>query len=249
MPPPRISLTSVSPDAVRRPADSPPLFPLPIPKYMEQVYWWAYIHPRSVRLFEHEFLINAILFGNYDRLCGAMLDAMGDTVQGRVLQIACAYGDLTPRLRERLTPDATLDVIDILPIQLTSLAEKMPADPRVTLSQGDSSSLAFPDASFDTACMYFLLHEQPEHVRRATIAEAFRVVKPGGKIVLIDYHRPAPWHPMRPLLRGIFHWLEPFAIDLWTHGIEAYFPADIAPASVEKTTYFGGVYQRLVLTR
>jgi ubiquinone/menaquinone biosynthesis C-methylase UbiE len=97
--------------------------------------------------------------------------------------------------------------------------------------------------------MYFLLHEQPEAVRRATIAEAFRVVKPGGKIVLIDYHRPAIWHPMRPLLRGIFHWLEPFAIDLWAHGIEAYFPADITPASVKKTTFFGGVYQRLVLTR
>ena len=242
-------MTSVSPETINRPADAHPLFPLPIPKYMEQVYWWAYIHPRSVKIFEHEFLINAILFGNYDRLCAAMLDEMGDPVKGRVLQIACAYGDLTPRLRERLAPDATLDVIDILPIQLSSLAEKMPADSRVTLTQGDSSALAFPDASFDTACMYFLLHEQPEHVRRATIAEAFRVVKPGGKIVLIDYHRPAIWHPMRPLLRGIFHWLEPFAIDLWAHGIEAYFPADITPASVRKTTYFGGVYQRLVLTR
>lgn len=249
MTPPRTSMTTVSPEAINRPADSRTLFPLPIPKYMEQVYWWAYIHPRSVKIFEHEFLINAILFGNYDRLCGALLDEMGDPVQGRVLQIACAYGDMTPRLRERLAPDATLDVIDILPIQLTSLAEKMPADSRVTLSQGDSSSLAFPDASFDTACMYFLLHEQPEPVRRATLAEAFRVVRPGGRIVLIDYHRPAFWHPMRLLLRGIFRWLEPFAIDLWTNEIEAYFPADIKPVSVTKTTYFGGVYQKLVITR
>ena len=242
-------MTSVSPETISRPAESHPLFPLPIPKYMEQVYWWAYIHPRSVKIFEHEFLINAILFGNYDRLCSALLDEMGTPVHGRVLQVACAYGDLTPRLRERLAPDATLDVIDILPIQLSSLAEKMPADSRVTLTQGDSSALTFPDASFDSVCMYFLLHEQPESVRRATIAEAFRVVKPGGKIVLIDYHRPAIWHPLRPLLRGIFHWLEPFAIVLWAHGIEAYFPADITPASVRKTTFFGGVYQRLVLTR
>ena len=249
MTPPRTSMTSVSPETISRPAESHPLFPLPIPKYMEQVYWWAYIHPRSVKIFEHEFLINAILFGNYDRLCSALLDEMGTPVHGRVLQVACAYGDLTPRLRERLAPDATLDVIDILPIQLSSLAEKMPADSRVTLTQGDSSALTFPDASFDSVCMYFLLHEQPESVRRATIAEAFRVVKPGGKIVLIDYHRPAIWHPMRPLLRGIFHWLEPFAIDLWAQGIEAYFPADITPASVRKTTFFGGVYQRLVLTR
>jgi ubiquinone/menaquinone biosynthesis C-methylase UbiE len=30
-----------------------------------------------------------------------------------------------------------------------------------------------------------LLHEQPEHVRRATLSEALRVVKPGGKIVIV----------------------------------------------------------------
>ncbi len=24
----------------------------PVPRYLEQVYWWAYVHPKAVRLFE-----------------------------------------------------------------------------------------------------------------------------------------------------------------------------------------------------
>ncbi len=41
---------------------------LPIPRYLEAVYWWAYVHPRAVHLFEREWLVNLILFGNYGRL-------------------------------------------------------------------------------------------------------------------------------------------------------------------------------------
>mgnify|MGYP003694366549 CR=1 FL=1 len=41
-----------------------PLAPL-IPRYLEQVYWWAYVHPNAVTVFEREWLVSAILFGHY----------------------------------------------------------------------------------------------------------------------------------------------------------------------------------------
>jgi len=237
MAPPPIEATLVSPCA---PA---------IPRYLEQVYWWAYVHPNAVQLFEREWLVNTILFGNYGRLRDAALAALGETVHGRTLQVACVYGNLTPRLRRRLAPDAGLDVLDILPIQLKNLAKKMPPDERVALLQGDSSSLACPDASYDQVLLFFLLHEQPAHVRRATLAEAMRVVKPGGKVVIVDYHRPVPLHPLRLLMTGVFRKLEPYAMDLWEHEVVDFLPPRRRPAALVKQTYFGGLYQRLVLTR
>jgi ubiquinone/menaquinone biosynthesis C-methylase UbiE len=222
---------------------------LPIPRYLEQVYWWAYVHPKAVHLFERDWLVNAILFGNYGRLRDAALAELGDTVQGRTLQVACVYGNLTPRLRERLEDTATLDVVDILPIQLQNLAGKLPGDERVALLQGDSSALACPGASYDQVLLFFLLHEQPEHVRRATLSEALRVVKPGGKIVIVDYHRPVPHHPLRLLMTGVFRKLEPYAMDLWDHEIEDFLPRRAKPAAMRQETYFGGLYQKLVLTR
>lgn len=222
---------------------------LPIPRYLQQVYWWAYVHPKAVHLFEREWLVNTILFGNYGRLRDMALAELGTSVHGRTLQVACVYGNLTPQLRERLAPDASLDVVDILPIQLQNLAKKLPADERVALLQGDSSSLACPDASYDQVLLFFLLHEQPEHVRRATLSEAMRVVKPGGKIVIVDYHRPQPWHPLRLLMTGVFRKLEPYAMDLWNNEIEAFLPRRRKAAASTKQTFFGGLYQKLVLTR
>jgi ubiquinone/menaquinone biosynthesis C-methylase UbiE len=243
MPPPPVADATF---AVPAPAQAGPV---PIPRYLEQVYWWAYVHPNAVQLFEREWLVNLILFGNYGRLRDAALDDLGQTVSGHTLQVACAYGNITPRLRQRLAPDAHLDIVDILPIQLKNLAGKMPVDGRVALMQGDSSSLACPDASYDQVLLFFLLHEQPEAVRRATLSEAMRVVKPGGKIVIVDYHRPAPWHPLRLLMTGVFRKLEPYAMDLWDNELAAFMPAHTPFASIEKQTYYGGLYQKLVLIR
>lgn len=222
---------------------------LPIPRYLEQVYWWAYVHPKAVHLFEREWLVNLILFGNYGRLRDAALAELGGTVQGRTLQVACVYGNLTAKLRERLGEEASLDVVDILPIQLKNLARKLPPDERVALLQGDSSSLACASASYDQVLLFFLLHEQPEHVRRATLSEAMRVVKPGGRVVIVDYHRPVPLHPLRLLMTGVFRKLEPYAMDLWDREIEAFLPRRAKPAAMRQETYYGGLYQKLVLTR
>ena len=220
-----------------------------IPTYLEQHYWWAYVHPKAVRVFEREWLVNLILFGNYNRLRDLALNALGRAVAGRTLQVACVYGNLTQRLIGRMTADARLDVVDILPIQLHNLSRKIRSDARVTLEQGDSASLAFADASHDQALLFFLLHEQPESTRRDTLRETLRVVKPGGRVVIVDYHRPQAWHPLRPLMKRIFARLEPFAHDLWEHPIEAYLPTDITVKSIQRTTLFGGLYQLLILER
>ena len=221
-----------------------------IPSYLERAYWWAYVHPRAVRAFEREWLVNAILFGNYGRLRDLALAELGEKIGGNTLQIACVYGDLTPRLHRRLAPDARLDVVDVLPIQLRNLAAKLPPDDtRVVLTNGDSSALACADAVYDRVLLFFLLHEQPARVRRNTLAEAMRVVKPGGKIVIVDYHRPARWHPLRPLVRMIFRRLEPYAIDLWCDDVAAFLPPGAKPATLDKQAYFGGLYQKLVLVR
>ena len=39
-----------------------------IPEYLERVYWWTYVRPWAVRFFERQWLVNAILLGNYVRL-------------------------------------------------------------------------------------------------------------------------------------------------------------------------------------
>lgn len=93
-----------------------------VPAYLADTYWWAYVHPRAVYLFERQWLVNLILWGNFARLRDAALEALGDCSTGRTLQIACVYGDLTARLARRA---GSLDVVDVLPVQLENLARKL----------------------------------------------------------------------------------------------------------------------------
>ena len=69
---------------------------LAVPNYLARTYWWAYVHPRAVYLFERQWLVNLILWGNFARLREAALDALGRELEGRTLLVACVYGDLTP---------------------------------------------------------------------------------------------------------------------------------------------------------
>ena len=217
-----------------------------VPNYLAQTYWWAYVHPHAVRLFERQWLVNLILWGNFARLRDAALDALGLQLAGRTLQIACVYGDLTERLRARLAPGGSLEVVDVLRVQLDNLARKLRGDPRVGLLQADSAALDLPDASYDRALLFFLLHEQPAAVRRRTIAEALRVVKPGGRLVIVDYHRPHRLNPLYGPMALVLRLLEPYALDLWRRELAAWLPPQ--GGALRKRTLFGGLYQLVTLT-
>jgi ubiquinone/menaquinone biosynthesis C-methylase UbiE len=220
-----------------------------VPDYLNVHYWWAYIHPKAVRLFERQWLVNLILWGNYARLRDAALSEMGESLPGTTLQVACVYGDLTNCLSERAaTGGGSIDIVDVLPIQLRNLRNKLRAGAPARLLTMDAMDLRLPDASYDRALVFFLLHEQPSEWRERTLREVFRVVKPGGKIIIVDYARPRWWHPLRYLFPILFVILEPFALDLWREEIVGCL-SDLRASRAHKRLFFGGLYQLVVSRR
>ena len=220
-----------------------------VPHYLRAHYWWAYIHPKAVRLFERQWLVNLILWGNYAQLRDAALAELGESLAGRTLQVACVYGDLTSRLcRQVASGGGAIDIVDVLPIQLGNLRAKLPKDAPARLLPMDSSDMNLPDASYDRALVFFLLHEQPRRYREWTLREALRVVKPGGKIVIVDYAMPRWWHPLRYLWRPLLAKLEPFALDLWREEIADLLPPLQVGTTLQKQSFFGGLYQKVVVT-
>lgn len=227
-----------------------PHAPVVVPDYLEKTYWWAYTHPNAVRVFERQWLVNLILWGNFSRLRDLALQEMGDVISGNVLQVACVYGNLTEHLIRRLAPQAHLSVIDVAPVQIKNLHEKLGDKTQVSIQQQDASQLRFADASQDAALVFFLLHEMPVEVRRKTISEALRVTKPGGKVIFVDYHKPAAINPFRYIMVPILTTLEPFAMDLWNNEIAEWLPPREGHYThIDKRTYFGGLYQKVVITR
>jgi ubiquinone/menaquinone biosynthesis C-methylase UbiE len=106
-------------------------------------------------------------------------------------------------------------------------------------------NLKLPDASYDRALVFFLLHEQPREWRERTLSEVLRVLKPGGKLIIVDYARPRWWHPLRYLFPILLAKLEPFALDLWREEITTWLLGS-CEANVNKRLFFGGLYQLVV---
>lgn len=224
--------------------------PLETPEYLRKIYWWAYEHPLAVKFWDRGFLIDLILLGNYRKLGDAVLEEFAKPLSGNNLQISCAYGSLIPRLQQQLSDDGRLDVIDVLNVQLENVRRKLQLpDDRIRLIQCDASRLECADNSYDRVLMFFLPHELPEDKRCAALSEAFRVVKPGGSVVLVEFHKPSWWHPLRLWQRFVFLLFEPFATDMWRHELTHYFPADLQYSVVSKATYFGNLYQRLIVKK
>jgi len=222
---------------------------LAVPTYLRRHYWWAYIHPWAVAFWDHLWIVNLILLCNYRRLRDAALAQFAGKNPGHVLQVACVYGDVIPKLAAAVKANGgTLDVVDVLPIQLRNARRKLSGAEHVRLFNMDSARLDLPSGHYDRVLLFFLLHEQPADVRRRTLSEAFRVAKPGGEVLIVDFAKPRWWNPFRYLWRVFLAVFEPFALDLWWNDIGDLLPPPCRAFPRTQQRFFGGLFQKTVVT-
>ncbi len=212
-----------------------------VPTYLEETYNWAYINPRNVQLLDREIVVKTILWGQHRRLQQA---ALAEIEPGQsVLQPACVYGDFSPNLARHLGTGGALDVIDVAPVQVANCQRKINNYPQASVRQGDASQ--HQNRLYDAVCCYFLMHELPDSYKAKVASTLLESIRPGGKVIFVDYHKPHWAHPLKLITRLVFDTLEPFAKSLWFHEIADY--ADNGGRFTwKKQTYFGGLYQRVV---
>lgn len=103
-------------------------------------------------------------------------------------------------------------------------------------------------AVYDVVCSFFLLHEMPDPYKRRVVDALLKAVRPEGKVVFVDYHKPHWAHPLYGVMSLVFDLLEPFAKGLWENEIES-FASSAEDFDWSKQTSFGGLYQKTIAQR
>jgi demethylmenaquinone methyltransferase/2-methoxy-6-polyprenyl-1,4-benzoquinol methylase len=131
-------------------------------------------------------LVNTVLSGGTDgswRRRAAR--AAGLQPGGSALDVACGSGKLTAVLARIAGDKGRATGLDFSP-QMLEVARR--DHPGIEFLEGDALNLPFEDASFDASTVAFGLRNLADPVRG--LREMLRVVKPGGRAVVLEFVRP-----------------------------------------------------------
>jgi ubiquinone/menaquinone biosynthesis C-methylase UbiE len=110
----------------------------------------------------------------------------------RILDLGCGTGTLTAELARRGGGDVQVVGIDGDEGVLARARAKADRDGvSIELERGLADRLPFADASFDRVVSSLLFHHLQPHTKAGALAEALRVLGPGGRLHIADFGKPS----------------------------------------------------------
>lgn len=132
--------------------------------------------------------LNAVLFGGRHRRLLSELVVVGGAAPGdRVLDIGSGPGKLAAVLAEVVGPGGSVLGIDASRA-MVDYARAHAVATNIGFEAGAAQALPVPDAEFDLVTCTFVMHHVAAERRADALAEMYRVLRPGGRLLLADAH-------------------------------------------------------------
>lgn len=165
---------------------------------------------------EHDHYIPALMFGwltplydpllkwimREEKLKNELIRVADIAPDSRVLDVGCGTGTLTIMI-QRAQPDAKIVGLDGDPRVLQIAANKSPGS-AIEWDRGLASELPYGDDEFDRVVTSLVIHHLDTATKRAAFNDAYRVLKPGGVMCVLDFCKPQSI-PDRILAAGMRH--------------------------------------------
>ena len=156
-------------------------------------------------LYNHLPMWHLFTRGKGQKIWQEMLDQASLKPGERVLDVGCGPGRLTLQAKARVGSDGAAVGIDASP-EMIAVARRnaQRAGAQVDFRLEPVEALSFADGSFDVVLSSLMMHHLPEALKPSALAEIHRVLKPGGRLVILDMQRPET-RGNRMILRLMIH--------------------------------------------
>ncbi|MFE6925307.1 methyltransferase domain-containing protein [Nocardia sp. NPDC057663] len=153
-------------------------------------------------------LFTAVFFlGRQRRLLAEFVRTAGAEPGHRALDIGCGPGKLVRALGVAVGPTGAAVGVDPSAVAVGDNQQRDRAANH-RYERGPAQELPFADAEFDVVTCTFVMHHIPAEHRQTAIAEMWRVLRPGGTVLLAD---ASPSPRMRRVLTTLLGGGDPFA--------------------------------------
>jgi ubiquinone/menaquinone biosynthesis C-methylase UbiE len=138
----------------------------------------------------YDFVTSLLTLGHARRLRRLTVDNALIKPNDSVLDVGCGTGEVTLLAKTR-AKDGKVYGIDPAPEMVTVARKKaarksLDIDFRVAVIE----DLPFPDSSMDVVTSSLMMHHLPDDLKVRGLSEVYRVLKPGGRLLIADFMNP-----------------------------------------------------------
>ncbi len=152
--------------------------------------------PTTGRTLDHaaavyDFVEPFLLLGKQAQYEQDIVSLLDPRPADRVLDLGCGTGTLTRTIAERLDPSSGGQVVGIdAAAKMIQVARTTRPHHAAWYTPMAAESLDFEDESFDAVVSSLFFHHVAAELKLRAFQESFRILKPGGKLIVADMHVP-----------------------------------------------------------
>jgi len=144
---------------------------------------------------QYDLLVKVAMLGREGRMRERMLDLARIAPGESVLDVGCGTGTLAIAAKRRVGDAGRVDGVDASPEMIQRAVKKSKrAHSGASFRVAHAESLPFETSHFDVVLSTVMLHHLRRDVRAQAIQEMRRVVKPGGRILIVDFGKRTAEH-------------------------------------------------------
>ncbi len=139
----------------------------------------------------YDLIVQIMALGQAGRLRRKSIEQAQIKPGERVLDVGCGTGDLTLLAKKFTGPTGQVAGLDAAPEMIeVARGKARRGQSDVDFRVGVIERLPFPADSFDVVLSSLMLHHLPDDLKPQALAEVRRVVKPGGRLLIVDFSGP-----------------------------------------------------------